>query len=148
MVLQTSVLSRCPFLGIIPDLNLIVVTFFSIKTSALDGTRFGFFAGLIQDFLSLKSFGASSLSKTCIGFLTGVLNEKLDLKFFLPPVLVLVNTLINEVMYLLFYFAIGNQKVLPSDLFIRISLQCFFNLLFTPLIMIIFKRLDYFIRYI
>lgn len=148
MVIQTSILSRWPFLGIIPDLNLIVVTFFSIKTNSMDGTRFGFFAGLIQDFLSLKSLGASSLSKTCIGFLTGILNEKLDLKFFLPPFLVLINTLINEGIYLLFYFALGNQKVLPSDLFIRVSLQCFFNLLFTPLIMIIFKKLDYFIRYI
>ncbi len=142
LILQTSFLPVWPLWGVVvPDLNLIVVTCFSWTGGPVRGTVFAFIAGTMQDFISLKSLGACALSKTCIGFLTGTARENSKSKFLLPLFLVFINTLINEIVYIIFYFALGSQKALPPDIISKILLQISANLLFAPVFLIIFNKL-------
>ncbi|HPZ07930.1 MAG TPA: rod shape-determining protein MreD [Candidatus Eremiobacteraeota bacterium] len=141
-IIQTTFLPRWPLWGVIPDLNLIVVTCFSLKAGELSGTGFGFIAGIIQDLLSFKSMGISSISKTSAGFLTGTFKETFrDSGFLLVLSLIFANTLINEAGHLLFYFALSTQRVLPPNFISKIALQIFVNMIFTPLFLIFFVRL-------
>ena len=123
LILQASFLARWPIWGVIPDLNLIAVTCFSWIAGPMKGTGFAFIAGIMQDFMSLKSPGASSISKTCIGFLTGSGKGRSKSKYLMPLFFLLVNTIINEVIYLLFYFSLGTQKILPPDIISKMLLQ-------------------------
>ena len=141
LILQTSLLTRWPCYGVIPDLSLIVVTCFSMNTNNVRGTTFGFLAGIMQDFISLKSPGASSLCKTCIAFLSGHFRRNKQNPTLLPVLLIIINTLINEGIYLLFYLALSANKSLPSNILIKIYIQILVNLCCAPLFFLIFNRL-------
>lgn len=140
LIFQSSLLTRWPIWGIVPDLTLIIITCFSWQSRTVRGTGFGFLAGLMQDFLSLKSLGSSAISKTCTGFITG--NFKGNSKSYLLPLFfVIINTIVNEIIHLLFYFALGTQKVLTLNIAVNISNQIFINIIFSPVFIIIFARL-------
>ena len=71
VIIQGSVLSGISWNGVIPDLTLIVVVSFSLHGGEVRGSIFGFIAGMIQDFIYLKSLGACCISKTSAGLLAG-----------------------------------------------------------------------------
>ena len=72
VLLQTTVLHRFAFQGIIPDLSLIIVVYIANKNGTITGQSVGFAAGMVEDFLSLSPLGFHALMKTLIGFFAGM----------------------------------------------------------------------------
>ena len=72
VLLQTTVLHRFAFRGVIPDLSLIVIVFAANKNGTIFGQSVGFAAGIVEGFLSLSPLGLHALVKTLIGFFVGM----------------------------------------------------------------------------
>ena len=143
IIIQGSLLSNLSWNGVIPDLTLIVTVTFSLHAGEAKGSIFGFIAGMVQDFISLKSLGACCISKTSAGFLAGNSKENFRNSNLLTPVIIIIiSTFINESVHLLFYFALGTRRVLPPDFVEKILIQLLLNLIFTPFFLIFFINLS------
>ena len=63
------------------DLPLLVVVFFSLsQRSAIGGTFFGAFVGLLQDTLSNQYIGVNGIAKTLVGFAASSVGLKVDVE--------------------------------------------------------------------
>ncbi|MEQ8225642.1 MAG: rod shape-determining protein MreD [Candidatus Eremiobacterota bacterium] len=143
VIIQGSVLSGISWNGVIPDLTLIVVVSFSLHGGEVRGSIFGFIAGMIQDFISLKSLGACCISKTSAGLLAGYSKDNFSNSNLLKPVIIMIiSTFINESIHLLFYFALGTSRVLPPDFIKKILIQLLLNLIFLPFFLLVFINLS------
>jgi len=143
IIVQGSLLSKISWNGVIPDLTLIVVISFAIHSGESRGSVFGFIAGMLQDFISLKSLGACCISKTSTGFLTGHFKDNFRNSNLLTPViLIIISTCINESVHLLFYFALGTGRVLPPDFVEKVLIQLLLNLVLAPFFLILFINLS------
>ena len=143
IITQGSVLSRISWNGVIPDLTLIVVISFSLHGGEVRGSIFGFIAGMVQDFISLKSLGACCISKTSTGLLAGYSKDNFSNSNLLTPVIiVIISTFINESIHLLFYFTLGTRRVLPPNFIEKILIQVLLNLIFLPFFLLLFANLN------
>ncbi|MEQ8170287.1 MAG: rod shape-determining protein MreD [Candidatus Eremiobacterota bacterium] len=143
IIIQGSVLSGISWKGVIPDLTLIVVVSFSLHGGEVRGSMFGFIAGMVQDFISLKSLGACCISKTSTGLLAGYSKDNFSNSNLLTPVIiVIISTFINESIHLLFYFTLGTRRVLPPNFIEKILIQVLLNLIFLPFFLLLFANLN------
>ena len=70
-LLQITVIPLIRLAGIIPDLILIILVYYSITRGQLYGTILGAVYGLLVDLISGNLLGLSMLSKTVAGFSAG-----------------------------------------------------------------------------
>jgi rod shape-determining protein MreD len=78
IVIQTSfiwLISISKF-NITPDLVLIAVIFIAIQRGRIEGMIYGFFAGLLMDFLAGSFIGLSALSYSIAGFIAGFFQKE------------------------------------------------------------------------
>ena len=89
VLLQTTILHKLAFHGVIPDLSLIVIVFIANKNGSLMGQSAGFAAGMVEDFLSLSPLGFHALVKTLVGFFVGLSFGVVFMdSFFIPMLMV------------------------------------------------------------
>jgi len=70
-LLQITVVPFIRLAGIIPDLILIILVYYSISRGQLYGTILGAVYGLLMDLISGNLLGLSMISKTIAGFAAG-----------------------------------------------------------------------------
>lgn len=116
LVLQSTVMPLIAIKGIKPDLLLIIVVSTGLLTGKERGVGIGFFSGLLQDLVSGSSFGINILTKMATGYLCGMVERKVFKEYiFLPAIALLIATLINGFMTLMFLFLFGYKvDVLPA----------------------------------
>ena len=98
---------------ITPDLVLIALVFFSIKNGKTAGSIGGFLAGIFSDILCFTFIGLMALAKCFSGFTAGFFNKQLKIEKYTTtyvfPLIVLLCSLINNVIYYWIYFQGTNQ---------------------------------------
>ena len=72
VVLQTTVVPLIGLSGITPDLLMVALFFFALKTGQMTAVWVGFFLGLGQDLFSTSILGQNALSKTIAGYFAGL----------------------------------------------------------------------------
>jgi len=86
-LLQSTVIARISFFGVMPDLALCVLVFSAYVNGTMVGQVSGFFSGLFIDFLSAAPLGLNSLIRTLIGALTGIFKDSLFLGYVIMPII-------------------------------------------------------------
>jgi rod shape-determining protein MreD len=83
LVVQSTIIPLASIVGVVPDLILILLVYFTLRMGQLHGTILGFIYGFLLDLITGNIFGSAMISKTLSGFITGYFyNEnKLDLYF-------------------------------------------------------------------
>lgn len=132
--LQTTFLNLLAFNQIKPDLILIVIVFISLAYGNRPAMILGFFAGLLQDFISLSPLGFHSFINVIIAYLVGLLSNNVSLSSWVFQLLIIASATV--VKYLLAFFAISlfsisqNNSVLLSSMFV---IELIYNSVVAPL---------------
>ncbi|MDH3269667.1 MAG: rod shape-determining protein MreD, partial [Ignavibacteria bacterium] len=71
VLIQLTVIPFISIQGVVPDLLLIAVVYFSISYGQIFGTISGASYGLLYDLISGNLVGSTMLSKTVAGFVAG-----------------------------------------------------------------------------
>ena len=78
LIVQSMISMYFPLYGMVPDLMLVSVVYFSLRKGTVFGEAYGFFSGILLDVFSLQVFGARAVIFTVIGYLVGRYSHKLD----------------------------------------------------------------------
>ncbi len=78
LTFQFSFLWRFSFFGVIPNILLILIVWFSLYKGSHKGQIMGFFTGIVVDAFSIGIFGANAFLFTGVGFFVGLLKKKVD----------------------------------------------------------------------
>ena len=107
LIIQTTIVPLVAINGIIPDLIIVLLVFYTLKMGQLHGTILGFIYGLLFDLITGGLLGSSMLSKTITGFVTGYFyNENkrdIYLKSMMFPLIVLLASTIDS--FILSFFS-------------------------------------------
>ncbi len=71
VVLQQTLIPMVSVYGIVPDLVLILLVFYSVRNGQIFGTLLGFGLGIIMDLSSGGVLGSAMFAKTLSGFVAG-----------------------------------------------------------------------------
>jgi rod shape-determining protein MreD len=122
--------------GIIPDLLLILLVYFTLRIGQLHGTILGFVYGFLLDLITGNIFGSAMIAKTISGFITGYFyNEnKLDIYFksLIFSVIVLLIATIDS-----FVFSFFSSVELEKSVFLRFFEQGMFPGIYTAVLSLI-----------
>lgn len=106
LVIQTTVIPLISVNGIVPDLILILLVFYSLKYGQIYGTILGFVYGFLFDLITGSLLGSAMLSKTIAGFVAGYFSNEnkreVYLKSYIFSLIVLLCTLIDTIVYSFF----------------------------------------------
>jgi len=106
LVIQTTIVPLIAVNGVIPDLIIILLVFYTLKMGQLHGTILGFIYGFLFDIITGGLIGGSMLSKTAAGFITGYFynenKKEAYLKSFLFVLIVLLASTIDSFILSLF----------------------------------------------
>ena len=121
LVIQITIVPLIAVNGIIPDLIIILLIFYTLKMGQLHGTILGFIYGLLFDLITGGLLGSSMLSKTVAGFITGYFyneNKKaIYLKSFLFPLIVLLGSTVDS--FILSFFSTIDLNMSITTFFIE-----------------------------
>lgn len=83
LAVQSIIIPLISIIGIVPDLVLILLVYFTLRMGQIHGTILGFVYGLLLDLITGSIFGSAMIAKTLSGFVAGYFyNEnKLDIYF-------------------------------------------------------------------
>ena len=105
-LLQITVVPFIRLAGIIPDLILIILVYYSISRGQLYGTILGAVYGLLMDLISGNLLGLSMISKTIAGFsagyFTGETKKDTNVSTYNFSLIVLLCSFIDTIIFSLF----------------------------------------------
>lgn len=83
LAVQSIIIPLISILGVVPDLILILLVYFTLRIGQMHGTILGFVYGFLLDLITGNIFGSAMIAKTLSGFVAGYFfNEnKLDIYF-------------------------------------------------------------------
>jgi len=106
LIIQTTVLNFISINGIVPDLILILLVFYSIKNNQIYGMVLGFVFGFLFDLITGSLLGSSVISKTITGFTAGYFSNENKREFYLSsyafPLIVLLCGIIDSFVFSFF----------------------------------------------
>ncbi len=106
LVIQTTVIPLVSINGVVPDLILILLVFYSVRYGQVYGTILGFVYGFLFDLITGSLLGSAMLSKTIAGFVAGYFSNdnkrEAYLKSYIFSLIVLLCTLIDTIVYSFF----------------------------------------------
>jgi rod shape-determining protein MreD len=106
LVIQTTIIPLVSIAGILPDLILVLLVFYSIRTGHIYGAVLGFIFGFFFDLITGSLLGSAMLSKTLVGFIAGYFSNenKRDLYLHSYPfvLIVLLCSIVDSIVYAFF----------------------------------------------
>jgi rod shape-determining protein MreD len=106
LLLQTTFIPLISINGIIPDLILILLVFYTIKTGQIYGTVLGFILGFFFDLITGSLLGSAMIAKTAAGFTAGYFSNEnkqdIYLKTYAFSLIVLLCAIIDSMIYSFF----------------------------------------------
>lgn len=116
LVLQTTIIPLIEISGVIPDLILILLVFYSIRQGHIYGSILGFTFGLFYDLITGSLLGSAMLSKTVVGFVAGYFSNenKRDAYLHSYPfiLIVLLCSVVDSIVYAFFSDTDINRNIL------------------------------------
>ncbi len=76
LVIQTTIIPLVSINGIVPDLIIILLVFYSMRNGQLYGTILGFIFGFLFDIITGSLLGSTMLSYTLAGFIAGYFSNE------------------------------------------------------------------------
>jgi rod shape-determining protein MreD len=142
VLLQSTVIQHVAVYGVIPDIVLIIVLFFSLKEGSKVGELTGFFGGILIDFLSLSPLGFHGFIYCVIGFLTGLTNKNISTDSILTQFLfifssLLLKGLLATITIVLFSIETTSLSFLSRNFFLELA----YTVLVTPLFFLFANKL-------
>ncbi|MBN1155440.1 rod shape-determining protein MreD [candidate division KSB1 bacterium] len=100
LVFENSLIHLISINGVVPDLSIIFLIFFSLKESQIKSTVAGFLIGLIQDIFSFDLIGLSSLCKSITGFIASYF-KRTEQRYTTSRIalIVFVTSLVHNILY-------------------------------------------------
>lgn len=135
VIIQTTVMPYVAFLGVKPDLVLLVVISWSLLRGAREGIIWALMGGIGLDLVSAAPFGTCTVILAGLSLLAGLG----ELSVFrthlaLPLIATLVATLIYDLFFLLFLYMRG-CSIVWADTLVKVVLpSALFNVLLSPFI--------------
>jgi len=112
LLLQTTVLARIRFFGVMPDFMLLVAVAGGITAGATRGATLGFASGMLIDLFLPTPLGLSALVFTLVGYGVGVANTGVLRSAWYIPVLVATGASVAGVfLYALVGSVLGEQMI-------------------------------------
>ncbi|MDR0464378.1 MAG: rod shape-determining protein MreD [Treponema sp.] len=141
VILQSAVISRIAFFGIVPDLALCILVFSAYINGTMTGQISGFFSGLFFDFLSPAPLGMNCLIRTLIGALTGIFKGQFFLDIiFMPVILCVLATVLKALLVFILHLIMG--QAVPAYSFTNsvFWIELGLNALSAPLLFFLLKK--------
>lgn len=140
LLLQVTVVNLIRIKGVVPDLVLLLVVFYSFWRGKREGAFWGFVAGLMKDFITGNYFGLNALSFSTAGYLVGWAESRLykDNSIVVMVVTCLASMAAQLVHYLLLAYL--DVKVPPGVALFQVV---FFSSLYNALLVPLFYRKFY-----
>ncbi len=102
LLVQTTLVPFIAINGIVPDLTIILLVFYTLRNGQIFGTTVGFIYGFLFDIITGSLLGSAMFSKTITGFVAGYFfNENKQDIYFKPYVfslIVLLCSILNSVL--------------------------------------------------
>lgn len=127
VIIQLTIIPFISIQGVVPDLLLIAVVYFSISYGQIFGTITGASYGLLYDLISGNLIGSTMLSKTVAGFIAGYFSSETRREKYLYTysfsIVVLITGLIDAIIFAFFsvidfntnlFLALFNHALMPS----------------------------------
>lgn len=143
LIIQTTIVPLIAINGVIPDLIIILLAFYTLKMGQLHGTILGFIYGLLFDLITGGLLGSSMLSKTMTGFVIGYFyneNKKdIYLKSFIFPLIVLLASTIDS--FILSFFSTIDLNTSITTFFIEQGiLPGIYTAVFSIIVIVFYPR--------
>jgi len=136
LLLQSTLVPLISIVGVIPDLILILLVYFTLRMGQIHGTVLGFVYGFLLDMITGNILGSAMIAKTLSGFVTGYFyNEnKLDIYFksVVFSLIVLLSATIDS-----FIFSFFSSVELEKSILLRFFEQGMFPGIYTAVISLI-----------
>src|ERR1035437_674738 len=136
LILQTTVVNLISINGVVPDLILILLVFYSVKNNQIYGMILGFVFGFLFDLITGSLLGSSVISKTIAGFTAGYFSNENKREFYLSsyafPLIVLLCGIIDS-----FIFSFFSSSDLRSSFVFLMLQQGFYPGIYTAAISVI-----------
>lgn len=135
-ILQSTIVPLISIVGVIPDLILILLVYFTLRLGQIHGTILGFIYGFLLDMITGNIFGSAMIAKTMSGFVAGYFyNEnKLDIYFksVAFSLIVLLSATIDS-----FIFSFFSSVELEKSILLRFLQQGMFPGIYTAIISLV-----------
>lgn len=136
LLLQSTLVPLISIVGVIPDLMLILLVYFTLRMGQIHGTVLGFIYGFLLDMITGNIFGSAMISKTISGFVIGYFyNEnKLDIYFksLVFSLIVLLSATIDS-----FIFSFFSSVELEKSILLRFFEQGMFPGIYTAVMSLV-----------
>ena len=136
LILQSTIVPLISIVGVIPDLILILLVYFTLRLGQIHGTILGFVYGFLLDMITGNIFGSAMIAKTISGFVAGYFyNEnKLDIYFksVVFSLIVLLSATIDS-----FIFSFFSSVELEKSILLRFLQQGMFPGIYTAIISLV-----------
>ena len=136
LILQSTIVPLISIVGIIPDLILILLVYFTLRLGQIHGAILGFVYGFLLDMITGNIFGSAMIAKTISGFVAGYFyNEnKLDIYFksVVFSLIVLLSATIDS-----FIFSFFSSVELEKSILLRFLQQGMFPGIYTAIISLV-----------
>jgi rod shape-determining protein MreD len=136
LVLQSTIVPLISIVGVIPDLILILLVYFTLRLGQIHGAILGFVYGFLLDMITGNIFGSAMIAKTISGFVAGYFyNEnKLDIYFksVVFSLIVLLSATIDS-----FIFSFFSSVELEKSILLRFLQQGMFPGIYTAVISLV-----------
>ena len=136
LILQSTIVPLISIVGVIPDLILILLVYFTLRLGQIHGAILGFVYGFLLDMITGNIFGSAMIAKTISGFVAGYFyNEnKLDIYFksVVFSLIVLLSATIDS-----FIFSFFSSIELEKSILLRFLQQGMFPGIYTAVISLV-----------
>ncbi|HKI77048.1 MAG TPA: rod shape-determining protein MreD [Ignavibacteriaceae bacterium] len=143
LVIQITVIPLIAINGIIPDLIIILLVFYTMRNNQIYGTVLGFIFGFLFDLLTGTLLGSSMLAKTTSGFIAGYFsNENKRENYFKSynfALIVLLCSVLNSVI-ISFFSSVDVNTNLVAMIFQLGLLPGFYTSIISLIIIIFYPR--------
>jgi rod shape-determining protein MreD len=106
LLVQITIVPFASIGGVVPDLLLILLVYYTLKNNQIYGTVLGFIFGFLFDLITGSLLGSSMLSKTLAGFMAGYFASENKFEVYLKSysfsLIVLLCAIIDSVVYTFF----------------------------------------------
>jgi len=106
LLLQTTLVPFASISGVVPDLILILLVYYTLFYGQIYGTVMGFIFGFLFDIITGSLLGSAMLSKTISGFIAGYFSSESKMgiyfKSYAFSLIVLLCAVIDSVVYTFF----------------------------------------------
>ncbi|MCZ6701495.1 MAG: rod shape-determining protein MreD [Ignavibacteria bacterium] len=137
LLIQITIVPLISFAGVVPDLILILLVYYSIIKGQLYGTILGASFGIFVDLITGGLLGSAMLSKTVVGFISGYFSSEtkreINITTYYFSLIVFICAIVESVIFSFF-----STFDLRSNIFSLFFEQALLPALYTGVVSILF----------